>query len=182
VKNNLFYDAICEKPESVVWIDAVAEKVSQAKSRGINNIYQAVISKTDGEQVVFNISNNIASSSILPLGTHLNEHPHIHYTEKRVLETITVDSFMEKHSLDPSDYEIWNLDLQGAELLALMGAEKSLKYVKCLYLEVNERHLYVGCPLLDELDNYLKERGFTRVFTIMTPHHWGDAVYLRDSN
>ena len=71
------------------------------------------------------------------------------------------------------------MDIQGAELLALKGSSDTLKNIDYVYLEVNEKELYTGCGLLSEVDEYLKEKGFTRVEINMTPHGWGDAFYTR---
>ncbi len=74
----------------------------------------------------------------------------------------------------------WNFDIQGAELMALKGAAESLQHVDALYLEVNEKELYVGCGLIDEIDAFLQVRQFKRVITEMTVHGWGDALYVKE--
>jgi DNA-directed RNA polymerase len=83
---------------------------------------------------------------------------------------------------NPALYNFWNFDIQGAELLALKGAEESIKYAKALYLEVNTEEVYQGCALVGDLDTYLGERGFERVLTKMWDNGscgWGDALYVR---
>ena len=49
-----------------------------------------------------------------------------------------------------------NIAIQGAELLALKGAIKSIKYAKALYLEVNEKELYKKGALIEEIDEFLE--------------------------
>ena len=73
-----------------------------------------------------------------------------------------------------------NLDIQGAELLALKGSNKILQSIKAIYTEINYDEIYKDCALIDELDEYLKKFNFKRVFTT-TPEseYWGDALYLR---
>ena len=163
----------------MIWIDAIHEKVEMAKQRGIPHIYEAVVSNKEGEQVVFHIANNGQSSSLLEFGTHSSEHPQVSFVEERVLTTTTIDAFFSRTPVDPSVYSFWNIDLQGAELMALQGGEASLSYATALYLEINVNELYQGCALLPELDSYLEERGFRRIRTEMTTHGWGDALYLR---
>jgi len=165
--------------DSVVWVDAINSKVELAKEKGIPNIFNAVISDKDGVQVEFNVSNNFASSSILELGTHLTEHPHVFYTHKLLKNTITIDTFVKEQNIDISKLNFWNFDIQGAELLAIKGGIDSLKHVKALYLEVNEKELYKECALIGELDLYLNAFGFTRELTSMTQHGWGDALYVK---
>lgn len=76
-------------------------------------------------------------------------------------------------------YNFWNFDIQGAELLALKGADKYIKNVDAIYLEVNEKELYKNCGLIHEIDAFLSNYGFTREITFMTPHGWGDALYVK---
>lgn len=163
----------------IYWVDAIQFKADEARARGIPNVYQAVVTDKDDESVTFHVSNNIQSSSVLPLKTHAIEHPDVRYMTEFRTKSITLDTFFRKNKIDASALNLWNLDIQGAELLALKGAGESLKYADVLYLEVNEEELYEGCALLDELDAFLRDRGFVRVLTEMTRHGWGDAVYKR---
>ncbi len=176
-----FYAAVGLSPEKVIWLDAMEDKVREAKQRGIPNVYEAVVSDVDDEEVTFLKTNNGQSSSILPLGTHATKYPHIHVIEQKQKRTTTLDSFFIKNGLDASQSTFWNFDIQGAELKALKGAECILPFATALYLEVNAEELYKGCALLPELDGYLKDRGFERVLTKMVPEGWGDALYLRIS-
>ena len=177
----LFYNSLGVKNEDIVWIDAVENKVNEAKERGIPNVYNALITDKDDEDIFFNVSNNIQSSSILEFGTHSQEHPWVVYTDKILKKSITIDTFFERNDLDVSKYNFWNFDIQGAELIALKGATKSLQYAKALYLEVNEKELYKNCALIEEIDTFLSHYNFKRVLTKFTQHGWGDALYLIQS-
>jgi hypothetical protein len=177
----LFYNSFGVNNENIVWIDAIENKVHEARQKGIPNVYNALITDKDDEDVFFNVSNNIQSSSILEFGTHSQEHPHVVYTDKVLKKSITIDTFFERNDLDASKYNFWNFDIQGAELLALKGATKSLQYAKALYLEVNEKELYKKCALIDEIDTFLSQYNFKRVLTKFTQHGWGDALYLIQS-
>jgi len=165
----------------IIWVEAIYRAAIAAKRRGIANIYNAVITDTDDDIITFNVSNNGQSSSILDLHTHLTEHPDIHYVDSFEADTITVDTFFERNKLDPSKYNMWNFDIQGAELLALKGATHSLKHVDVLYLEVNEKELYKGCGLIGEIDDFVSLYGFKRIETRMLGYGWGDAVYIKSS-
>jgi FkbM family methyltransferase len=166
------------KNENIIWIDAIPSKVVEAKNRGIPNVYNAVITDKNDEDISFNISNNGESSSVLEFGTHSKEHPWVVYVDKIILKTITVDSFFERNKLDASKYNFWNFDIQGAEFMALKGATKSIKHAKAIYLEVNEKELYKNCGLITDIDKFLSEYNFKRVLTKMTQHGWGDALYI----
>jgi FkbM family methyltransferase len=168
------------KTEDIIWVDALSFKVEQSIARGIPNVYHAVITDKDDEDVVFNVANNIQSSSILEFGTHAIEHPQVVFVDKIHLKSITIDTFFKRNNLDASKYDFWNFDIQGAELLALKGATETIKHAKVLYLEVNSKELYKDCALINEIDEYLAPLGFKRVLTNMTIHKWGDALYILD--
>lgn len=176
-----FYSKLGLHPNAVMWIDAIPSKVREAQNRGIPNVYNAVITDKDDEDVVFNISNNVESSSVLEFGTHSQEHPSVFYVDKMKAKSITIDTFFERNNIDASKYNFWNFDIQGAELMALKGATQSIKYAKAIYLEVNEKELYKNCGLITEVDAFLSQYNFKRVLTNMTRHGWGDTLYILDN-
>jgi len=175
-----FYNKIGLKDENIIWIEAIPSKVCEAQNRGVPNVYNAVITDKDNDEIIFNISNNGQSSSVLELGTHLQEHPWVTYIDKIHQKSITIDTFFERNNIDASQYNFWNFDIQGAELMALKGASHSIQYAKVLYLEVNEKELYKNCGLISDIDAFLLQYNFTRVLTSMTKHGWGDALYIKD--
>lgn len=173
---------------NLVWIEAMESKVLKAKERGILNIYQGVVTDKDDEEIIFHVSQNLhcfpencESSSILELGLVSLYHPQVSYIKDIKMTTITIDTFFQKNKLDHSLYDFWNLDIQGAELLALKGARNFLQNFppKAIYIEVNEQELYKGCGLLHEVDTFLEEYGFKRILLKMTGCGWGDALYIR---
>ena len=175
-----FYEKLGLKNDDVIWVEAITSKVVEAQQRGIPNVYDAVITDKDDEEIVFNISNNGQSSSVLEFGTHSQEHPWVVYTQKINKKSITIDTFFKRNNIDASKYNFWNFDIQGAELMALKGAVQSIKYAKAIYLEVNEKELYKNCGLITEIDTFLSNYNFKRVLTNITQHGWGDALYVLD--
>jgi hypothetical protein len=173
-----FYNKLGIKKENIIWIDAITSKVIESTKKGIPNVYNAVITDKDDEDILFNISNNVQSSSVLEFGTHSQEHPHVVYVEKILKKSITIDTFFERNCIDAYKYNLWNFDIQGAELMALKGATQSIKYAKAIYLEVNEKELYKNCALINDIDVFLSKYNFKRVLTEMTTHGWGDALYI----
>lgn len=163
---------------NIIWIDALSSKIEQMKLKYPDcHFIDACISNKNDELVQFHITNNYQSSSILELELHKREHPHIHEIETRTLLTKTLDVVLEH--FDKSLYNFLNIDIQGAELLALQGAENLLSYIDYIYIEVNVFELYKECALLPQIDKFLNERGFSRVETKMTQHGWGDAFYIK---
>ena len=48
--------------------------------------------------------------------------------------------------------------------------------------EVNREELYENCCLVEDLDSYLKNYGFSRVKTFWGGGTWGDAFYAKNKN
>lgn len=172
------YEACGIRRENILWIDAIEEKVQQAKNNGIPNVYQAVISDRE-EECILHITNNYQSTSILELNTHKHEHPDIYVTERRSVRAKTLTGFFMETGLDPKNYNLWSLDIQGAELSALRGADEILENVDAIYTEVNVQHVYKDCPLINDLDRYLSTKGFVRVCEVILSYGWGDALYIK---
>jgi FkbM family methyltransferase len=141
----------------------------------------ACVTDEDWKIVTFNISNNEAqSSSILQLGTHKTAHPEVKYISSINLITKRIDTLMRENELNIDNFDFLNIDLQGAELMALKGIGEDLNKVKAIYIEVNKEPLYVGCPLINEIDDFLWLFGFERVETEWCGNFgWGDALYIK---
>ncbi len=174
-----FYSLIGVTPNTTIWVEALQRKVDEMKAKGIPTIVQAVMTDKDGEEVTFNVTNNVQSSSILPFGTHAKHHAWVKNVETLRLKTTTIDTLFKQLDKNPMNYTFWNLDIQGAELLALKGGQAAISFAKAIYCEVNTEEVYKGCARLHELDSFLESKGFRRVETKITEFGWGDALYLR---
>jgi FkbM family methyltransferase len=163
-----------------VWIDALPHIVEKTRLVYPNaRIINACVGDEDGKEVSFMVTNNGQSSSMLDFGTHSSEHPHVIEVARLPMVTKTVNTIFKENNLDITSYNFMNLDIQGAELLALKGATDLLPYVDYIYAEVNEKELYQGGALLPDLDAFLRSHGFVRGNTVMLHHGWGDAFYTR---
>ncbi|MFH1673057.1 MAG: FkbM family methyltransferase [Pseudomonadota bacterium] len=120
------------------------------------------------------------SSSILPLKHHKDLYPDVKETHQVTVTSKTLDVLLKELNLSPSEFNILNIDIQGAELLALQGASDTLRYIEAINTEVNYEELYEGCALVHQIDEFLEKAGFERIATT-TPCHpsWGDAFYAR---
>jgi FkbM family methyltransferase len=170
--------------EDVVWIEAnkiLASNLNNQnflnKTKPNNKVLCEVIGENDGDIIHFNISNNNQSSSILNLGEHSQLFPSIYYSsseERKIKSISTVLSEIGNPKID-----FINLDIQGAELLALKGY-REISDVQFIYTEINSREVYEGCALINQIDEYLKPFGFNRVETCYWENHpWGDALYIK---
>lgn len=143
----------------------------------------ACVSDTDGEERTFKVTGNAGmSSSLLDFGTHTIQHPSVKVIGQIQVVTTRVDTMLQRE-LPVAPQRPWfgNIDLQGAELLALRGMEKSLSAFSWLYVECNRADTYVGCPMVEDLDAFLAPHGFERkeTFWFSPQHSWGDGLWVR---
>lgn len=167
-------------PQQIYWVEAMEHKVLLMKSKNVPNIYQAFVDEVDDKEITFNVSNNGQSSSLLEFGTHTIHHPHVKFTETIQGKTKRLDTLIEEHNIPIQHLNFLNFDIQGVELRALKSMEKYLSHVDYIYTEINTDYVYKDCNLVGEIDEYLKQFGFTRVATqIASNFGWGDAFYIK---
>ena len=130
--------------------------------------------------VRLHVTSGDQSSSLLALARHQQHYPTI--VEERIVEVrgTTLDALLAERGLDAARFNILNLDIQGAELMALKGGEGLLRHVEAINVEVNFEELYQGCAQIEAIDDFLQRHGFRRV-AVTCPFHrsWGDAFYVR---
>ena len=117
-------------------------------------------------EIMMNIAENFASSSILNVGeVSLAAEPKTRTTHQEKIKITTIDSFFMNNK--PFHKEILlKLDIQGYELEALKGAMQSLPSIKLIQTEMSFTSLYDGAPLYDEVVTFLNQQGF-EIFTII---------------
>jgi len=165
---------------NIYWVEGQEMLVNNMKTKGIPNIYHALIDIEDNKEVIFNISNNGQSSSILEFGSHSLHHPQVHYVSSHKQKTTRLDSLIETNDIPIDRLNFLNLDIQGVELRALQSMEKYLQHIDYIYTEVNTEQVYKGCDTIDAIDAYLKRFGFDRCDTrIYQQFGWGDAFYIK---
>lgn len=123
--------------------------------------------------------NNGGSSSLLKPKEHLNLHPSIQFSKvKKEIKLSTLDIEVEKKD----KYDFLNIDVQGFELEVLKGGTETLKYIKYIILEVNMVEVYESCPLLNDIDIFLKDFNFNRKEISLWNNAWGDAFYIKETS
>ena len=77
------------------------------------------------------------------------------------VESVTLDSFC--HDKNINEIDICKIDIQGAELLALKGAESLLegKAIKILYLEVQFNEMYESQAWFHDISSFLLEFNYS---------------------
>ena len=113
------------------------------------------------------------SNSLLKPKYHVEQYPYIRFQNVIEVPVKTLDSFQ----LDES-YNFISIDVQGFELEVLKGAVSTLKNIEYLIAEVNNKELYEGCCLVEELDQFLEQFNLHRVETNWEGGTWGDGFYI----
>jgi hypothetical protein len=197
------YNNLGVKPEDIVWIEALPDKVSNASNRGIPNVFHSVITDKDDEDIEFNVANYTKYSSTLKLasplklasqpmpepgpasqpmpGSEYKECPEVVFVDQLCQKSTTIDTFFERNMLDGSKYNFWKINIRGCELQALKGATKSIKNAMVIYVDVNSKEHYKNGALITEIDDFLKRFNFKRMLTTMTIHKCGEAIYILDT-
>jgi FkbM family methyltransferase len=169
--------------DNTIWIEANPDIFSQIdyvnKKNTEEKVFNFAISDVDNINHILHVTNNGQSSSILELDRHLLHHPNIYVIETLNVTSKRMDSLIQENSIDIKKYDFINLDIQGAELLALKSFGEKLNEIKYIYTEININNLYKNCALVNEIDNFLLNFNFKRVETVMTEFEWGDALYIK---
>jgi FkbM family methyltransferase len=107
-----------------------------------------------------NVAGNADSSSLLEMGErHIRSDPASVYVGRETVEVSTVDAIWDRVVKDGESVFL-KLDVQGFELEALRGAERSLPVLEGVQVELSLVPLYEGAPAWTEVITYLQERGF----------------------
>jgi FkbM family methyltransferase len=107
-----------------------------------------------------NVAANSDSSSLLEMGErHVRSDPQSVYIGTETVELSTVDEIWDRVVRD-DEAVFLKLDVQGFELEALRGAERSLPHLAGVQAELSLVPLYEGAPAWTEVIAYLQERRF----------------------
>lgn len=150
--------------------DLISLNVAVSDKKGTAPFYITSDGKGEGEM----------SSSLLKLKEHKALYPDIYQDKTIETKTDRLDDILKANNLPYENYNMINIDIQGAELMAFKGSTKILPNIDIINTEINKTELYEGCTLLDELESFLSERGFYKhtEFCKYDPE-WGDAVFLK---
>jgi FkbM family methyltransferase len=168
----------------VLWIESMQEKyetISKAIADEPNmSVIIATVWSEDNKVLSFYQTNNGESSSVYELELHKNLYPFISVSKEYKVVTSKIDtllSFTIKNKYVP---DMISLDIQGAELEALMGAKQTLENVKWIYTEISYIPLYKNAATEFELTKFLNSLGYKKEKEIDTGMGWGDALYEKN--
>jgi len=181
--------------KKVIWVEPVPELFEEMKQflttaqcSVTSHAYEYAASNTDHNTVDFNLyfgpdakymSGNKGCSSLLKTSGRFES-----WSKGTIqVETITLDTLLEENKFKFSEFQYLNMDVQGAELMVLQGANNLLSQVKYIATEATwDNPDYIDNTRYDELKLLLQSKGF--VETEMIPHgdNWGDALFVKEND
>ncbi|MFL5964980.1 MAG: FkbM family methyltransferase [Gaiellaceae bacterium] len=111
----------------------------------------------ESRTAVLRVTGNRQSSSLLPMAeAHLRHAPESAEVGQIEVEVARLDEL----GLVTEGRAYLKLDVQGAELAVLRGAQDSLEFVRVVEVELSVVELYRGQALVEEVIGYLRSAGF----------------------
>lgn len=153
----------------------------------------------DGNMATYHETNWVATGSLFPPNTKLLEkfnmlHEIMTPVAQHAVQTKRLDDVQ-----DLGEVDFIKLDAQGSSLSVLQNAQRVLKDVTVLQVEVEFLRMYQNQPLFADVDIFLRSQGFafhtflgfgSRCFKPLVANNdeaiginqylWSDAVYVRD--
>ena len=138
--------------------------------------------KKEGCKFYIETVNNGMSCSLMKPKKHLDMYPNITFDSTIEINQTSLDIYFDENNIDVLEYNMINIDVQGYELEVFKGAISSLQNIDYIMTEVNLDELYEGCPMMEDLDEFLGDLfGFKRVEErIVGNKTWGDALYIKE--
>lgn len=132
-------------------------------TKSFNNVklFKKALSDKNGSTemyVSYYYGSPTGSSSILEPKDHVHLHPEITFNNKEIVETITLDDFVEEQNISHIDF-MW-LDLQGYEPIVLNKSIKTLKKSRYLHCEVTMIEYYKDNIKYPEFKKFLNDNNF----------------------
>lgn len=117
---------------------------------------------------------NKSSSLMQPRAERPRELEWLEFKETIKVKTDTLDAWCRRQRVRHIDFI--HMDVQGAELRVLAGAEKMLPRIKAIWMEVAFQPSYEGQPLEPDATRWMADRGFRKIHQVSYGAE-GDALY-----
>jgi len=180
--NGYFSESIskyCDITKGII-IEPLPEKYAILKNKFKPPHYEVVdyiISDKNGV-VDFEVNELTETSSILHIKSDIPEHANLNLkvTGKMARQSKTLDSLVRELSLEKID--LLKIDVQGAELLVLIGSNHVLSRTRMIWIEVSFKPLYDNSATFFDIYSYLNDRNF-RLIGMNPVFHGPDGELLQ---
>jgi FkbM family methyltransferase len=152
----------------VVWIEPIPEVFATLKENirpfPRQTAFQCLVTDRDDAEYAFHVANNAGkSSSILELKQHKELYPAVAYERSVTMRSTTLVSLLERERINVRDYNALIMDVQGAELLVLIGAAPILDSFKFIKAEAADFESYAGGCQLEDIGAFVRQHGFREI-------------------
>ena len=176
----------------------VCDKMNSEASEGIK-YYPYALGKANEKKKLYNTQAPMCTSLYKPNEKLISLYNNLHFAylkNETEIETITLDNFISKNSIDNLDFI--KIDTQGSELDIFNGGKNSLKNVVKIICEVEFVPIYEDQPLFGDVNKFLNENGFmfnkflglsgralkplvlNKDLNKASQHMWSDAVFIKN--
>lgn len=172
-----FSDVLWIEASTTIYQNLLRDLAKPTGSKTRHVAVNAFASDKPGEELKLLHFSNDGSSNSIYAATALFRETWPTINETGVAEAVmsdTADRIAAAHGLACAD--LLAVDVQGAELLVLRGAEALLKTAKAVIVEVSKHPYYDGGALQPDVRDFLRRRGFME---IRRPPNHGDQLYIR---
>ena len=135
--------------------------------------YSVVLSDEEKEVDFYNNPYNLGGNSYYKENTNEYNESHIEY-----ITSYTLDQSIELFEV-PALPDLIKIDVQGAELDILKGAEKCLAHCKDIIVECQHTNYNEGAPKFEEVKSFLESRGFELVSNFCRTEVDGDYHFRK---
>lgn len=116
------------------------------------------------------------SSSLYKPSKTKEVHPWLKFKESITIKTDTLENFCNEHKIDTIDFI--HMDVQGAELMVLEGANKMISNIKSVWLEVEKIELYENQALKEDIEAFFTKHNFVCILNKVN-HIAGDQLWVQ---
>ena len=140
-------------------------------------VFGCALSDFEGSTDFF-VSNNLVSSSLLPMGKHAEIFPNVTYARTIRVQARTARGILAADGIKAPNLLL--MDAQGAELRILAGMPAAVREkIEIIFTEASLEELYVGSGTLDDLRNLLEgEFDFFGFWPMPGCPCHGDALFV----
>ena len=181
----------------VIGFDPLVERLRErAETESASGLTLLPYALGDGGKHTFHVNNEDATSSLFAL----DEQHNARFNHLSTLYTVRTEQIITRRMddvLPDGPVDFLKLDVQGAELMVLQAAERTLSQTAVIHCEVEFSPIYRGQPLFPAVYDYLMAQSFVLIdllipgrYHYLTPSGrsaqdrllWADAVFFRESN
>lgn len=149
---------------NVLWIEPIPfvfnKLQKNIQSYSTQRALNYLISDVDGKQYDFNVSSQTARSSFLKFTDHHYEDKRFSHTETLKLESIRMDTLIDKHKINLNDYDVLVTDCQGADYFVLKSFGDYIDNFSYIKSEVMISEIYKGLKDENAINEYLNSKRF----------------------